>query len=338
MNSRERIKAIIAGEPADRCGLWIGNPHGDSWPALHAYFNTNTEEELRCKLDDDLRWICPQFFPDAYKDPSGYGMFDEGLSKKRHGQEGPLADCEDVQELESFPWPNPDYLSFDQCLASLRAAGNVYRASGFWTCFYHNIMDLFGMENYMVKMYTHPEVVQAVTDRVCGFYYEANERFFAAAGSEVDGFFFGNDFGTQLDLICGPAQFDQFIMPWFVRFTEQAHAHGHQALLHSCGAIHKVVDRLIAAGVDCLHPLQALAANMDAETLARDFKGRITFMGGIDTQQLLVHGTPDEVKADVRRVKELLGPRLIVSPSHEALLPNVPPRNLEAMAAAAIES
>ena len=37
------------------------------------------------------------------------------------------------------------------------------------------------------------------------------------AGQEVDGFFFGNDFGTQLDLICGPTQFDQFVMPWFRR-------------------------------------------------------------------------------------------------------------------------
>jgi len=186
-------------------------------------------------------------------------------------------------------------------------------------------------------MYTNPDVVQAVTDRVCGFYYEANERFFSAAGADVDGFFFGNDFGTQLDLICGPAQFDQFIMPWFLRFTKQAHAHGHHALLHSCGAIHKVIDRLIDAEVDCLHPLQALAANMDADTLAGDFVGRIAFMGGIDTQHLLVHGTPEDVKRDVRRVKALLGPRLIVSPSHEALLPNVPPCNLEAMAKAAIE-
>jgi len=337
LNSRERIRNIIAGKPADRCGLWLGNPHGESWPALHAYFGTKTDEELRRKLGDDVRWICPQFFSGAYRDPHGLAMFDVGLNKKSHGQAGPLAECEDVRDVEKLPWPNPDYLAFDACLEALRNAGDVYRASGFWTCFYHNIMDLFGMEDYMVKMYTHPEVVQAVTDRVCGFYYEANERFFAAAGEEVDGFFFGNDFGTQLDLICGPAQFDQFILPWFVRFTRQAHAHGHQALLHSCGAIHKVIERLIAAGVDCLHPLQALAADMDAETLARDFKGRIAFMGGVDTQHLMVHGSPGEVKAEVRRIKRLLGPRLVVSPSHEALLPNVPPRNLEAMAVAAIE-
>lgn len=58
---------------------------------------------------------------------------------------------------------------------------------------------------------------------------------------------------------------------------------------------------------------------------------------GIDTQELLVHGSPEEVKSDVRRVKQLLGPRLIVSPSHEAILPNVPPENIKAMAEAALE-
>jgi uroporphyrinogen decarboxylase len=76
---------------------------------------------------------------------------------------------------------------------------------------------------------------------------------------------------------------------------------------------------------------------MDAQSLARRFKGRITFLGGIDTQELLVHGTPEQVKAEVRRVRKLLGPRLIVSPSHEALLPNVPPALVQAMAEAARE-
>jgi uroporphyrinogen decarboxylase len=134
-----------------------------------------------------------------------------------------------------------------------------------------------------------------------------------------------------------PRFFDQFILPWFKRFTDQAHRHGYQVILHSCGSIYKVIGRLIDAGVECLHPLQALAANMEAEKLARDFKGKIAFLGGIDTQDLLVHGTPQQVKDDVRRVKDLLGPCLIVSPSHEALLPNVPPENIVAMAEAAVE-
>ena len=156
-------------------------------------------------------------------------------------------------------------------------------------------------------------------------------------GDLVDAFFFGNDFGTQNGLICGPEQFNRFILPWLRRFTEQGRKHGYQVVLHSCGAIHDVIEDLIEAGVHCLHPLQAKAANMDADTLARDFKGRIAFMGGIDTQDLLTNGSPSEVKADVKRVFERLQPNLILSPSHEALLPNVPPENVEALAEAAAE-
>ena len=63
----------------------------------------------------------------------------------------------------------------------------------------------------------------------------------------------------------------------------------------------------------------------------------MTFIGGIGTQRLLMHGTPDEVYAEVLRVARLLGP-LVISPSHEALLPNVPPANIEAMARAVLET
>ena len=56
MNSRERVRKIIAGEPADRCGFWLGNPHHDTWPILHEYFGTTSEEELRQKLNDDYRY------------------------------------------------------------------------------------------------------------------------------------------------------------------------------------------------------------------------------------------------------------------------------------------
>jgi uroporphyrinogen decarboxylase len=333
MNSRERLRAIIAGKPADRCGFWLGNPHADTWPLYHAYFRTSTPEELRLKLGDDFRWIPAG----VYRHPRGRGLF-EIPGKSAHGTPGPFAHCEDPAAVdELYEWPDPDHLDFEPVLEALRRAGPYYRASGFWAPFYHHVMDLFGMEQYLANMYLNPALVQAVTDRVCSFFYEANERFFDAAGELVDGYFFGNDFGTQRDLICGPAQFDQFVLPWFRRFTAQAHARGYQVILHSCGSVFKVIDRLIDAGVECLHPLQALAADMEAENLARSFKGRISFLGGIDTQDLLVNGAPEAVKADVRRVKELLGPCLIVSPSHEALLPNVSPQNVQAMAEAALE-
>jgi uroporphyrinogen decarboxylase len=337
MNGRERLHAIIAGQTPDHCGFWLGNPSPDTWPIYHAYFGTADERTIRRQLGDDFIWICPDLTPNTYRHPRGRPMFPAVENQATHGAPGPLANCERPEELEDYEWPDVAFLNFEPCLEALRTAGPLYRASGMWTPFYHIVMALFGFEAYLTKMVTHPEVVLAATDRVCTFFYEANERLYAQAGNLIDGFFFGNDFGTQLDLMISPRLFDRFILPWFRRCTAQGHAHGYQVILHSCGSIYRIIDRLIEAGVNCLHPLQALARNMDAATLARDFKGRIAFMGGIDTQDLLVNGTPGQIKTEVRRVRGLLGPNLIVSPSHEALLPNVPPENVVAMAEAAHE-
>jgi len=106
-------------------------------------------------------------------------------------------------------------------------------------------------------------------------------------------------------------------------------------IMHSCGSVYRIIPDLIEMGVQALHPLQAKAADMSAETLARDYKGQIAFIGGVDTQDLLVHGTPKEIKLEVQRLKKLLGPSYIISPSHEAILPDIPPANIEAMAEAA---
>ncbi|HNT67326.1 MAG TPA: uroporphyrinogen decarboxylase family protein [bacterium] len=338
MNSRERIRALIAREPADRCGFWLGNPHPDTFPLYFRHFHTDNEESLRRLLGDDYRWIRPEQFPSFYRHPRGEMPFHEFMQKKSHGQAGPLANCTSVDQLDEYEWPSVDYVHLDDYIAALHHAGDFYRAGGFWTPFYHHLMDLFGMEAYLVKMYECPEVVLGATDRVCQFYYDANRMVFERTAGLLDGFFFGNDFGTQLDLIMSPALFDRFVMPWFQRFTDLAHSYGLQVILHSCGSIYKVIDRLISAGVDCLHPLQALAANMNAEKLAESFGGRITFLGGIDTQNLLVNATPKEVAADVERVIACLGPHLIVSPSHEALLPNVSAENVLSMARAATGS
>ncbi len=336
MDSRERIKTIIAGEKPDKTGFWLGNPDPKTWPILHDYFQTSTEKQLRVKLKDDFRWLCPDFLPSTYSERKGKGLF-EVQDRKSFESGNPFADVRGISDIEDFDWPSVDDLDLTEILEVLKNAGPYYRASGFWSCFYHNAMDLFGMENYLVNMFTNPDLVNEVTKRICDFYLEANEMLFEKAGDEIDAFFFGNDFGTQEDLICGPEQFKKFIMPWFRKFTEQAKSHGYQVILHSCGAIHSVIDDLIDMGVDCVHPLQAKAKNMDSKTLARDFKGRIAFLGGIDTQDLLVNATPEEVKEDVRRVRADLSPNLIISPSHEALLPNIPPENVEAMAQAAQE-
>ncbi|MBC8384221.1 MAG: hypothetical protein H8E57_01730 [Candidatus Cloacimonetes bacterium] len=329
MNSRTRIKSIISGKEPDRCGFWLGNPHPDTWLILHKFFGTISEEELRQLLNDDFRWITPW---NTYKHPDGKPVFDMQRKGNSLSAGGVFAECDDIREVKDFDWPDPDYLDFSEVIEQLKNTGDFYRASGFWSPFFHEVCDIFGMENYFINMFTHPEVVHSVTQHIVDFYLEANRRFFEEAGDLIDGFFFGNDFGSQIDLLITPDQFKKFVFPYFEQLTKLGHEFGYQVILHSCGSIHRVIPDLIKLGVDALHPIQAKAKNMDAETLKQDFSGKITFIGGIDTQDLLINATPEQVKEEVRRIKNLLSPGIVISPSHEAILPNVPMENIKAMA------
>ncbi len=335
MTKREKIKNIITRKSNGKCGFWLGNPHPDTLPIYFKYFGVTSLEELQKKLADDLCWIHPTW--NSYKHPQAKPFFDKGRRSTALAAAGVFADCESVQEVYDFEWPDPDYLDFTETIHTLQSLGDVYRASGFWSCFFHDVADFFGMDNYFIKMYTHPQVVHAVTRKVVDFYLQGNERYFARAGDRIDAFFFGNDFGTQQGLLISPPLFAEFVFPYFKEFTDQAHEHGYHVILHSCGSIYEVIPSLIGLGVEALHPLQAKAKNMQAEKLAGDFKDRIAFIGGVDTQHLLIHATPQEVKAEIKRLKDIFGPNWIISPSHEALLPNIPPQNVAAMAEAAHE-
>jgi uroporphyrinogen decarboxylase len=84
-------------------------------------------------------------------------------------------------------------------------------------------------------------------------------------------------------------------------------------------------------GVDALHPLQVEAQGMEPEQLAADFSRDMTFIGGVSTQRLLRQGSPQEVREEVWRLRDLFWPGYVVSSSHEALLPDVPVENMVAM-------
>ena len=330
MNSRERIRTIVAGGVPDRPGFWLGNPHPDTWPLYFEASGRPDGESVRRALRDDFRWICPQW--SSYLHPEGKPLWDVQRRGAADSSGAIFTDAVDVAEVEAFDWPDPGLLDFTGTLEELRSAGDVYRASGFWCPFFHDVADFMGMEEYFVKMVTHPRVVHAITRHIVDFYLEANRLFFDAAGDLVDGFFFGNDFGAQLDLLISPRHFAGFVAPYTSELIKPAKARGYQVLLHSCGAISRVIPELIELGIDALHPLQAKARGMDAESLAAAFQGQLAFVGGIDTQDLLVRGSPAEVRAEVERVMAVLGPNVVISPSHEALLPNVPYENVLAMA------
>ena len=47
---------------------------------------------------------------------------------------------------------------------------------------------------------------------------------------------------------------------------------------------------------------------MDILQLKNEFGSDLTFCGGLGTQHLLPHGTPEQVRNEVKRLKEQMGP------------------------------
>ena len=116
-------------------------------------------------------------------------------------------------------------------------------------------------------------------------------------------------------------------------------ADARTCILHPASTTHRQMtdQELIDAGVDAIHPIQAKAAGMSAEELKEQFGGKVSFVGGMDTQHLLVNGTREEVKQRVKELRRLFPTGLVISPSHEAVLPDIPPANIAAMFEAAEE-
>jgi uroporphyrinogen decarboxylase len=148
-------------------------------------------------------------------------------------------------------------------------------------------------------MYTKPEIIDAITEYIVGYFETATRRFLEATEGMNDITYFGNDFGTQRGLFISPVIYDRFIRKYYKRLFEVSHSFGCKVMIHSCGAVRDLIPRFIEDGVDILDPLQITADGMDFNGLYRDFSTKICLHGGIDMQYNLVLGSTSDVKREV---------------------------------------
>ena len=147
----------------------------------------------------------------------------------------------------------------------------------------------------------------------------------------LDAILIGNDFGGQKRLMLSPENIRKFAMPGTKKLVDQAKSYGLKVIYHSCGSIFEAIPEFIRIGVDAIHPIQALAVNMEIKRLKSHYYDKVSFCGGVDAQELLVFGNPDQIRQKVYDLKSIMPTGLIISPSHEAILPDVPPENIEAL-------
>ena len=343
MTKKERFFATIERRPVDRPASWLGIPATSALPRLLSRFRAVNLVELKQAIGDDV-W--PVELP--YHSPCSdaiYMAFD--FAKQGHianeertlNSPGWFEDCTDPARVADFDWPDATtHISPEECRAVVDAVPRDYAIMGVvWSAHFQDACAAFGMETALMNMATEPDMFRAVINRITEFYLKANGLFYEATRGTLNAVLIGNDFGSQNCLILSREMIREFVFPGTRALVNQAKSYGLKVVHHSCGAIHDLIPDLAAMGVDAIHPIQALAAGMDAERLARDFGGQVSFCGGVDAQNLLVHGTPEAVRHRVQELKQLFPTGLIISPSHEAILPDITPENIAALFAAVKE-
>lgn len=338
MDSRERFYSTIEYLPVDRPASWLGLPVPSAESALNQYFGTKSMDQLRENMDDDIYPIeVPYHYP-----PSNHIACAFDFAKKSHVDApddrtlttpGFFEDYSDPADVDRFKWPDPA-LYLDRAESKRRALAipsRKIRMGILWSAHFQDACAAFGMEQALMVMMMNPEMFRAVIDRITDFYLKANEIFYESTKGVLDTVLIGNDFGSQSCLMVDPDSLRELVFPGTKLLIDQAKSYGLTVMHHSCGSIFPVIDDLAELGADIIHPIQALAREMDAPNLKTHFWGKVAFCGGVDAQNLLVNGTPEQVNAKVKELKELFPTGLIISPSHEAILPDIPPANVQAM-------
>jgi len=192
-----------------------------------------------------------------------------------------------------------------------------------------------GMENFLVDLLVSPDAAQRVLDRFLEIKVRFWERALAEVGELVDVVMEADDYGTQETQLVSPHLFRELVKPrlreLLTRIKELApHV---KVFFHSCGSVRPLIPDFIELGVDILNPVHISAEGMEPRALKRDFGDALCFWGGgVETQQVLPRGSPEDVKEDVRRNVEALAPcgGWVFNTVHN-IQADVPPENVMAM-------
>ncbi len=123
------------------------------------------------------------------------------------------------------------------------------------------------------------------------------------AETEVDGVEFMDQLASQDLLLIDPEIWRNLFKPLYRDYCDILHAKDKFAFFHSTGNISDIFGDLVRTGVDAIN-LQLSVT--DVERLAKRFRGRVTFWGGIDRQHILPGGTRDQIAEAVCRVRKAL--------------------------------
>jgi len=252
----------------------------------------------------------------------------------------PLADARTAEDLESYQgWPvtdDPTRVAHVKKQAAQLARENQYAIMATpWLLFpLERAFALQGMDVFLVNIALDPDFARALLVKIADYCKALMAQLLHELGDNVDIIKIGDDIGTQTSLLMSPTMYREILKPihgdYIAFIKERTKA---KVFFHTDGDVFPLVEDFIEIGVDILNPIQTSAGKMaNLSELKQRYGKEIVFCGGVDTHRVLPYGTPEEVRQEVRRVIEVLGPGggFMVASVH-TIMDDVPAENILAM-------
>ena len=160
------------------------------------------------------------------------------------------------------------------------------------------------IEEWYISTISRKEYIKEVFAGQAEIALKNLKLFYQAVGDRVHVVYLdGADLAAQNTLFCSPQTYKELYLPFSKNLNDWIHTNTKwKTMKHCCGACEPLIDGFIEAGFDILNPVQTSAKGMDPQHLVDKFGGKIVFWGGgVDTQQILPFGTPDEVRRQITR-------------------------------------
>jgi hypothetical protein len=161
---------------------------------------------------------------------------------------------------------------------------------------FERMQHLRGTEELFLDLALGDERVLTLRDRLVEYYLVQMERW---CRTPVELVHIHDDWGSQTSTLISPTTWREIFKPVYRQFVDLAHGYGKFVLFHSDGMIQPLLADMAEIGVDAVN---AQLFCLPIEEVAAEFHHRLCFWGEIDRQYIQVFGTPDEMRAAVRRV------------------------------------
>jgi uroporphyrinogen decarboxylase len=231
-----------------------------------------------------------------------YGAYDEFVSY-------PLEEAKSLDDLNRFDWPQPEWWDFSNLRPTIDAINkntsyNIrYRVGSV----FETAWSLYGFEKFLTDLALRPQWPLKIMENIAQVHTANLRVVLEMAADQIDIIYFYDDIASQNSLLISPQMYKDYVQPFHREIIDISKNYGKPVMMHCCGSIYPLIEEFIEMGLNILNPIQPLALNMNPEKLAEEFGGRIAFHGGIDIQQLLPSGSPNEVKERVELNKRILG-------------------------------